>query len=410
MKKKKLAVIGTVGVPAKYGGFETLAHHLVLHLNQEYDMLVYASKKEYEESERLTQWNGARIQYVPLKANGFQSIFYDAYSIIHALIYCDVLLVLGVSGCFLLPFIQLFSKKKIIVNIDGLEWRRPKWNRFAKAFLRFSESLACRFADEIVTDNQMLKEYVKIQYGIKSKLIEYGADHCKPVAIQENDLERYAFLAQDYAFKVARIEPENHIQMILEAFAYEEAEQIVMVGNWNNSAYGRDLKQHYQHFPNIHLFDPIYDPRELNLLRSNAHYYIHGHSAGGTNPSLVEAMYLGLPILSFDVIYNRATTNNQAIYFNNVEELRTLLQQVNRLPLKAVSENLQDFAFKKYLWKDIAQRYSQLAEGKAYQRILLPQLVPVRMHLSKAPKQLNAAVSINNNSSSTISEPIIASN
>jgi len=146
-----------------------------------------------------------------------------------------------------------------------------------------------------------------------------------------------------------------------------------MVGNWDNSAYGKKLKAHYNQFPNLYFYDPIYELATLDLLRSNAQYYIHGHSAGGTNPSLVEAMYLGLPILSFDVIYNRATTNNQAVYFNNVNELRQLLRQIDRLPLIAIGQNLQDFAYKKYLWVDISQRYAQLFDGVEAKEVLLPE-------------------------------------
>ena len=133
----KLAIIGTVGVPAKYGGFETLVHYLVKNLNKRLDITVYCSEKSYSEEERVPTWNGAKLHYIPLKANGLQSIIYDLWSILHALRYADTLLILGVSGCMFLPIIKMFSKKRIIVTIDGLEWRRPKWNWFAKRFLMF---------------------------------------------------------------------------------------------------------------------------------------------------------------------------------------------------------------------------------------------------------------------------------
>ena len=361
--KTKLAVIGTVGVPAKYGGFETLVHHLVLHLNKRIEMTVYASKKAYSEEERKEEWNGAKLKYIPLRANGAQSILYDAWSILHALIYCDVLLILGVSGCLLLPFVKLFSKKKIIVNIDGLEWRRPKWGILAKLFLLMSERVACRFADEIVTDNQILKEYAKIRYDIKSRLIEYGSDHTYKVNPTSANFQEYPFLKTNYGFKVARIEPENNIHVILEAFASYPDRAFVIVGNWDNSEYGRSLKIEYSKHRHIYILDPIYDSDSLNLLRSNASYYVHGHSAGGTNPSLVEAMYLELPVLSFDVIYNRATTNNEAIYFGDIYELKALIQQVDQLPLRPVARRLKRYADKKYLWKKIAFRYANLVEG-----------------------------------------------
>ncbi|MEM1324251.1 MAG: DUF1972 domain-containing protein [Bacteroidota bacterium] len=365
---KKLGIIGTVGVPAKYGGFETLVHYLVKNLNQQIDITVYASKKAYSKEERVEEWNGAKLKYIPLKANGIQSIFYDIFSIFHALIYCDVLLVLGVSGCIILPFVKLFSKKKIIVNIDGLEWRRPKWNKAIRMFLLFSERIACKYADEIVTDNQILKEYVKIRYNTNGRLIEYGADHNAKVSSTPKDFERYPFLARKYGFKVSRIEPENNIHVILDAFSAYPEHELVLVGNWDNSSYGRKLKAKYKVYRNLHILDPIYELEELNLLRSNAHYYVHGHSAGGTNPSLVEAMYLELPVLSFDVIYNRCTTNNEAIFFSDGFELQTQIRQLDQLPLRLVARKLKRYAEKKYLWRKIAYRYAALIQGTHVER------------------------------------------
>ena len=122
---QKLAIIGTVGLPAKYGGFETLAQQLVLQLDKQFEITVYCSGKTYTKENRPGEWQGARLRYLPLKANGVQSILYDFLSMLHAIIFCDVLLVLGVSGCLFLPFIKMFSKKRVIVNVDGLEWRRP---------------------------------------------------------------------------------------------------------------------------------------------------------------------------------------------------------------------------------------------------------------------------------------------
>ncbi len=362
--RKSLGIIGTVGVPAKYGGFETLVHQLVLNLNTEFDMTVYSSSHAYPKNERLNTWEGAKIKYVPLKANGYQSVFYDLFSIIHALFNSDVLLILGVSGCAFLPFLKIFSKKKIIVNIDGLEWRRPKWNWFAKMFLLFSEKIACKFADEIITDNRILKEYVKIRYNISSQLIEYGADHTKREVISDNDIEDYPFLKEQYAFKVSRIEPENNIHLILEVFSKLPKKHLVLVGNWNDNFYGCKLREKYKKYKNLHLLDPIYATLKLDVLRSNAHFYVHGNSAGGTNPSLVEAMYLKLPVLSFDAIFNRVTTNNQAIYFSNARELKEIISKIDQYPLYAIAENLKTIANKQYTWKNISQRYATVIDGK----------------------------------------------
>jgi glycosyltransferase involved in cell wall biosynthesis len=362
----KLAVIGTVGVPAKYGGFETLAHYLVKNLNKKLDITVYCSEKSYSEEERIPTWNGAKLHYIPLKANGLQSILYDLLSMIHALRNSDILLILGVSGCIFLPFIKIFSKKKIIVNVDGLEWRRQKWNWFAKKFLLFSEQIACKYADEIVTDNRILKEYVKIRYNIEGNLIEYGADHTFSVDIQSKDLEKYPFLASEYAFKVARIEPENNLHLILKVFSQIPAQKLVIVGNWRNSAYGRNLKAEYSTYENIEILDPIYELEALNLLRSNAKFYVHGHSAGGTNPSLVEAMYLQLPVIAFDVIYNRITANNQSLFFHDLVSLKEIVANIDHYPLRAIARDMKTCANRRYTWASIASRYANLVEGRKY--------------------------------------------
>ncbi|MCG8329039.1 MAG: DUF1972 domain-containing protein [Chitinophagales bacterium] len=361
LNKKKVGLIGTVGVPARYGGFETLAHHLVLNWSSQFDTIVYCSSKAYPEKDRPTHWNGARLVYWPFKANGVQSIIYDILSIIHALLYVDVLLILGVSGCIFLPLVKIFSSKRIIVNIDGLEWRRAKWNTWIKHFLIFSERMAIRYADEIITDNEAIQEYVKDEYGIFAKMIAYGGNHAKPVIIENETLEQYPFLDKSYAFKVCRIEPENNIKLILEAFKEMSDFPLVIVGNWSHSLYGRGLVKEFGHIPHLHLLDPIYNQNILNQLRSNCTLYVHGHSAGGTNPSLVEAMNLGLPILAYDVIYNRKTTHEKALYFKTQEELFYTLQQLPSRRLRQIAQNMKELADEHYTWEIITDRYVSLA-------------------------------------------------
>ncbi|MGB0522996.1 MAG: DUF1972 domain-containing protein [Flammeovirgaceae bacterium] len=357
---KKVAIIGTAGVPGRYGGFETLAHQLVLQLNQQFQLAVYCSSKFYSKAERQKYWNGARLHYLPLNANGAQSILYDFLSIIHALFYADTLLVLGVSGGLLIPFVKLFTNKKIIINIDGQEWRRAKWNKYVKAFLKFSEIVAVRYADADITDNAALKRYTAINYKTLSHLIEYGADHTQTEKLTEADYLKYPFLRNPYAFKVCRIEPENNVHMILQAFATLPQKTFVMVGNWQNSHYGQQLKKQFRDYPNIHLLDPIYHQKSLDKLRSNCFLYIHGHSAGGTNPSLVEAMYLGRPIITFDVSYNQVTTEYKAFYFKTAHDLIHQLKHLKIPDYKANAERMKAIANKRYTWKMIAAKYAQL--------------------------------------------------
>jgi glycosyltransferase involved in cell wall biosynthesis len=360
--KKKIALIGTVGIPASYGGFETLAEHLVDKLGHEMDFTVYCSGKKYPKSQRQQYYKNARLKYLPLNANGIQSILYDTLSIIHALFYADVLIVLGVAGAWILPFVKIFTNKKIIISIDGIEWKRDKWNRFAKCYLFWAESLAIKYSHIDISDNESIQDYTAMRYGSLSRIIEYGADHTLEVKATHEDKLNYSFLRMPYAFKVCRIEPENNVHEVLEAFANLPKHTLVMVGNWNNSAYGMNLRQKYSNHSNIILLDPIYNQRQLDVLRGNAFVYIHGHSAGGTNPSLVEAMYLGLPIIAYGVSYNRTTTENKALYFKSHKDLAQIIVNASLSDLAMVGSQMREIAELRYTWNVITNKYRLLVE------------------------------------------------
>jgi glycosyltransferase involved in cell wall biosynthesis len=370
---KKVAIIGTVGLPACYGGFETLTAFLVKHLHHEHALTVYCSGKKYPKAERRTHYESARLVYLPFQANGAQSIIYDCVSILHALLFADVLLILGVPGSLLLPFVRWFTNKKIIISIDGIEWRRDKWNRYAKWFLRWSEKLAIRFAHADISDNDAIQNYTARAYSSRSRVIEYGGDHARKQLITDDYLARYPFLAKPYAFKVCRIEPENNVHLVLAAFAELASYPFVLVGNWANSAYGRDLKAEYAAYPNLHLLDPIYDQVNLDVLRSNCYVYVHGHSAGGTNPSLVEAMSLGLPVLAFDVAFNKATTEHQAVYFASAADLRQHITNTRFGTWLALGQQMQAIAERRYNWATIAKKYHYLIEKVARPASTQPQ-------------------------------------
>ena len=373
-KKKNIAIIGTVGLPANYGGFETLSAHLVDHLSNEYNLTVYCSGKTYLKKERHAYYKGARLKYLPLKANGIQSILYDALSIIHALFYADVLLILGVAGAWMLPFVKIFTNIKIIISIDGIEWKRAKWNFFAKCYLFWAEGLAVKYSHIDISDNESIQDYTAMRYGSLSRIIEYGADHTMHVKPEIEDKKEFPFLQKAYAFKVCRIEPENNVLEILKAFEQLSKYTIVIVGNWNNSNYGRSLKSKYDHFENIILLDPIYNQQKLDLIRGNAFVYIHGHSAGGTNPSLVEAMYIGLPIIAFSVSYNKTTTENKALYFNNSEDLKILIKNTKIKELKEIGNNMKLTAYRRYTWSFIAKKYKELV----MEALLVKEKTPVK--------------------------------
>lgn len=362
MEKDRVAIIGTVGLPAKYGGFETLAEHLIAHLSAKYDFTVYCSKKKYSKEERVRTYKGATLKYIPLQANGIQSIPYDTISILHALKNNDVLLILGVAGAWILPFIRFFTNKKIIISIDGVEWKRDKWPLLAKLYLWWAEKIAVKFSHIDISDNESIQDYTALRYETLSRVIEYGADHTMEVKPNSNDLKKYPFLKHNYAVKVCRIEPENNVHLVLEAFKKHSKINLVIVGNWDNSDYGKNLKENYKNLKNFFLFDPIYNQREIDLLRGNATVYIHGHSAGGTNPSLVEAMFLGLPVIAFDVSYNKTTTENKALYFETSDNLIHHLNTISVEKLENMRVVMKEIAARRYTWRIIAHQYELLIQ------------------------------------------------
>jgi glycosyltransferase involved in cell wall biosynthesis len=351
---KKIAIVGTVGIPANYGGFETLSENLTKYLGNKLEFTVYCSSKRF--NEKMETYNGSKLKYINLDANGMQSIPYDIISLFHAAKCNKTILILGVSGCIILPVFRIFyPSTKLIINIDGLEYRRPKWKKYAQVFLKFSEKIAVKYGNIIISDNKAIKEHVTSDYQRESLLIAYGGDHANHKLIAVNVINKYA-LPNEYAFKVSRIEPENNIHLILEAFE-DSLLPLVIVGNWNNSEYGNKLKDKYDSYSNIILLDSIYNQDILDQIRSNCKIYIHGHSTGGSNPSLVEAMSLGLPVFAFDVIYNRETTFFKARYFRTPNDLKKLINQTNSLELNELSNDMLEIAQHEYTWKNISKKY-----------------------------------------------------
>lgn len=354
----KVAILGTVGVPGCYGGFETLAENLVRQNASRgpiEHLTVYCSGPAYQT--RMSTYFGAQLEYSRWKANGVQSVVYDAATLLHcAWRRNDVALLLGVSGAVTLPFVKLFSRMRIVTNVDGIEWRRDKWSGLARRFLRLSERLAVRFSDEVVADNQGIADYLREAYGISPRVIAYGGDHAVAARPLPDIRSPVASLPLGYALVLCRIEPENNIGLILEAFA-GSGRDLVVVGNWDGSDYGRGLRRQYGSRPNFTLLDPIYEPTELYRIRKSAGLYVHGHSAGGTNPSLVEMMHFGVPVMAFDCVYNRYTTENRAVYFSSASDLRRIISQADG---PDCGPEMQDIAVRKYRWEVVADQYFQL--------------------------------------------------
>ncbi|EGX6953748.1 glycosyltransferase family 1 protein [Aeromonas hydrophila] len=348
---KKVCVVGTVGIPACYGGFESLVQNLVDYQSESVKYHVFCSSKSY--ADKPDSYKKASLSYLPLNANGVSSIMYDIFSLLK----CfkknpDVTLILGVSGCLFLPVYRLFNSSKVITNIDGLEWRRDKWSWLAKKFLKLSEKIAVKFSDIIISDNQAISDYVLSEYEMATSVIAYGGDHALI------DMNEIPVKKGEHYLSICRIEPENNVDMILDAFS-KSSEKIFFVGNWDASDYGRKLKKKYFEFDNVKIIDPVYDIEVLFELRSQCKGYIHGHSAGGTNPSLVEAMQFGMPIYAFDCNFNRYSTKNKALYFHSADSLCELINIYDDSVIES-GLRMKTIAMENYQWKVIVDRYESL--------------------------------------------------
>ncbi|MCR4564930.1 MAG: DUF1972 domain-containing protein, partial [Bacteroidales bacterium] len=271
------------------------------------------------------------------------------------------------------PVIRLFlsRKTKLVINIDGLEHKRDKWNKLARWILLTSEKMAVRYADTVISDNQAITDYVVSTYGPRSEealvTIAYGGDHVAREVSEERQREilaSYGLQAGGYAFSVCRIEPENNCHITLEAFAGASPAvlPLLLIGNWTHSDWARQLRSRFQGQKGVIPADAVYDLDVLYTLRSNAALYVHGHSAGGTNPSLVEAMFFGRPIFAFDVPYNRETTFGQAFYFHDAESLMAGISRLSGAEdaAKEAGATLARLAEEHYRWADIAAHYEKI--------------------------------------------------
>ena len=250
---KKIAFIGTVGFPARYGGFETVAEQLAIRLSQNF----YCSKWEHSLKHQIIPENIIRI-FLPFKATGWQSIFYDAISLIHALIRAEISIVFGISAGPLMVLISKFFRKKIIVNVDGLESGREKWHFLARWYLAWSERVIVRKMPILISDNQGIYDYIIQKYHLKTELVSYGADHI-PLAFENRKiLEKLGLTEKTFDLTIARIEKENNLEMICDSYTKLPERKLIIIGNWGNSRFSRSLFQKYKNQFNIILVNPVY--------------------------------------------------------------------------------------------------------------------------------------------------------
>jgi glycosyltransferase involved in cell wall biosynthesis len=325
----KISFIGTVGVPNCYGGFESFVEACAPEIaNQGHEVHVTCDAQRYASKENF--WRGVQRHFISIPANNLWSIPHDLVAFFAVVWRTDTVVVLGVSGGIWFPLMRLVCnllRVRLIVNIDGVEWRRggslPK-----RSLLYFSDRLAQFFSHAVVFDNAALSKYVIWTKKAKSKMIPYPGDYPQPVG----DTHPGDRPEAPYALTICRIEPENNCDLLLESVANSDINNYVFIGNWQSSTYGKGLLDRYAHHPGFQLLDPIYDQERITAFRNSCSVYLHGHSVGGTNPSLVEMLFYDCPIIAYDCSFNRATAASGALFFRSRDELVSTLNQLPSLP------------------------------------------------------------------------------
>lgn len=358
VKKIKVSIVGTHGVPAKYGGFETLADFLCQNLCNDYNITVYCYSGLYPEKPK--EYSGVKLKYFNIYPSGFKGIFFDLFTYIHALFTSKIILYLGPVGSGVItPLRYLFPGKKVIVNHGGLnEWEREKLSWVQKKWAKFNHYVAAKTSSLNIADNSLYKLSLKETFGAESTVIRYGGDHAVKPEITDELKNKYPYLTEKYAVSVSRAQIDNNLHIVLEAFEKFADYKLVLVANWDVSEYGKALFEKHKNHPNIITQKAVYDKDELNAIRGSSYCYIHSHSRCGTAPSLVEAMSLGLPVISFDVPTNRETTENKALFFKDSSSLIEQLELLNDSEHDRLAKEIQIIS-KEYTWEKICNDYKK---------------------------------------------------
>lgn len=356
----KIGIIGTRGIPNHYGGFEQFAEQVAVRwVEMGHEVIVYNSHR-HPFQERY--YKGVQIVhcYDPEYKIGTAGQFiYDLNCILHARKQkLDIFLQLGYTSSSIWSF--LMPKKSVIVtNMDGLEWKRSKYSNRVQSFLKRAENWAINGSDVLVADSIGIQQYLKESYGVESTFIAYGSDvvevhHSESLA----DINLSPF---EYHLVIARLEPENSIEMILDGFVMSNTQvPMVVVGN-HFTRFGEYLKIKYQSQPSIRFVGGIYDAHVVNQLRSNCDIYFHGHTVGGTNPSLIEAMGCGAFICAHNNIFNQSVLQEEGRYFEQAEDIARLIREgVTAQQRRMVKESHQRRVQDQYNWIKIAKEYLTL--------------------------------------------------
>jgi glycosyltransferase involved in cell wall biosynthesis len=356
--KLKIAIIGCRGIPNFYGGFEKMAECISVGLvNKGHEVTVYNS---HNHPYQRKDFYGVKIKhcYDPEYLLGTAGQFiYDWNCIQHARKQnYDVLLFLGYTSSSVWG--KFFPKNPVIIsNMDGLEWKRSKYNHLTQQFLKRAEKWAVKYSHFYIADSIVIQNYLQRKYKIRCQYIPYGSE----ISYLNNNslLPFYHISSQEYFLLMARMEPENNIETILDGFNKSNSDKkFLVIGNTDNS-FGQRIQKKFREDKRILFAGAIYDTTVTHTLKYFSSLYFHGHSVGGTNPSLLEAMGSGSLIAAHQNEFNLSVLQKDAYYFQSSKDVAQLIESVSRngKEEQMVQNNLLKIE-KKYNWPSIIEQYN----------------------------------------------------
>lgn len=358
----KVAILGTRGIPNNYGGFEQFAEYLsVLLVKRNYQVTVY---NPHYHLYKKNEYRGVQIKFIysPEKYLGASANFvYDFLCMRDALKEdYDIILECGYHSNAPSYFLLNGKQKPILItNMDGLEWSRSKWNILTRWLIKKLEKLAVKKSHYLISDNIGIQQYYLERFGVKSNYIAYGAN---PVCeFSEKFLFPYSLSKDNYYILIARLEPENNIEMILNGYILSGSNLPFMVVGNCETKYGTYLKKKYLNV-NIHFIGGIYNKDVLDSLRYYSKAYFHGHSVGGTNPSLLEAMACKALVIAHSNVFNRSVLKDNAFFFSLDRDVSSIINNLEKNDCDIDIKKINNYKLiqNEYSWSVITDRYEKL--------------------------------------------------
>ncbi len=361
MVKKKLRILGTRGIPAAHGGFETFAERLALYLaRKDWQVTVYC-QEEGKGAVFEDVWGGVRRVHIPVATPGAAgTIVFDWKSTWHAAGRREPLLTLGYNTAIFCAAYRLKGVPNLI-NMDGIEWRRQKWGVLAKTWFYLNEWAGCWLGNHLVADHPDIKTHLMRRVRPeKISMIPYGSDTV--AAADEAVVQGYGLEPGRYAIAIARPEPENSMLEIVSAFSRRpRGFNLVVLGRYDEAhAYHKRVQAAAS--DEVRFLGAIYEKPVLDALRFHARFYVHGHQVGGTNPSLVEALGAGNAVLAHDNRFNRWVAGASGLFFNDeadcAEKMEKMLMD-DAMLARLRAESRQRHA-ERFTWEGVLAEYEAL--------------------------------------------------